>query len=198
MKKCLNNRANHENFDLSRLLFFSKIGLIRRKKRFKNYSIFYSRKGMNPILYIPYFAFTPFMSTYMFEEFITASINSVNLKKLYDKIEIKTSFIPWIFLLFHSLLKSGHLLIFCLVWLKARSMRHPMRIEPNNILEYLELKTIFSQVLTLQGPILALICPWYNNTEQNKRKDNLHVSRTFIPFGLDSISTILLQGCLWH
>ena len=32
-KKCLNNRANHENLDLSH--FFSEIGLIKQKKTFK-------------------------------------------------------------------------------------------------------------------------------------------------------------------
>ena len=42
-KKCLNNRTNHENLDLS--IFFSKIGLIRRK--------------IKVLKIIPYFASAP-------------------------------------------------------------------------------------------------------------------------------------------
>ena len=44
MKKCLNNRANHENLDL--LHFFSKIGLIRLEKK-------------NVLKIIPYFVSAP-------------------------------------------------------------------------------------------------------------------------------------------
>ena len=39
MKKCLDHSANQENLDLSR--FFPKIGLIRLKRPFKNYFIFF-------------------------------------------------------------------------------------------------------------------------------------------------------------
>ena len=42
MKKCLYNRANHENLDLSRFFFFKNL-TNQTKKRLKNYSIFCSR-----------------------------------------------------------------------------------------------------------------------------------------------------------
>ena len=44
MKKCLNNRDNNENLDLSRFflfVFFFKYLTYQTKKRFKNYSVFF-------------------------------------------------------------------------------------------------------------------------------------------------------------
>ena len=37
---------------------------------------------------------------------------------------------------------------------------------------FLMLKKIFSRVLTLQGPMLVLVYPWYNNTQHNRSKDS--------------------------
>ena len=57
----LNNRANHENLDLS--LFLSKIELIRSEKRFETYLIFCFR---TLYIYIYIYIYTPAPPIYIY------------------------------------------------------------------------------------------------------------------------------------
>ena len=50
------------------------------------------------------------------------------------------------------------------------------------MLEHVVASKIFSLIHTLQGSILTLVYPWYNNMKQNRKKDKINSiirTRTF-------------------